>query len=112
MRSPVESMSRNQLIIQLPLSEGTDFDRLLHVEETLMNAFSRGEVAQVDGHDMGPSGFNILITVTGDWDGAMAKVDECLARRGVLAQARIARRVAGSDDLEPVRPGGGGAFAL
>jgi hypothetical protein len=106
-------MPNDQLVVQLPLSEGTDFDRLLHVEETLMNAFTRGEVAQVDGHDMGAGGFNIFISVNGDREAALAKVEECLTRRGVLEQARIARRSATGECYEVIRPRGlAGAFAL
>ena len=102
-------MPRNQLIVQLPLSEGTDFDRLLHVEETLMNAFTRGDIALVEGHEMGDHGFNIFISPSGDWAPAIAKVEEMLRLRGVLEQARIARRPAGGD-YELLRPAGGGVF--
>lgn len=103
-------MPADQLIVQLPLSESTDFDRLLHVEETLMNAFARGDVAQVDGHEMGDHGFNIFISPKGDWAAAVAKVEEMLRLRGVLPQARIAKRQAGRDGYELLRPADGGAF--
>jgi len=103
-------MQRNQLIVQLPLSEGTDFDRLLHVEETLMNAFTRGDIALVEGHEMGNHGFNIFISPRGDWAPAIAKVEEMLRLRGVLEHARIAKLPAGGDVYELLRPAGGGVF--
>ena len=48
-------MSRDQLVVQLPVTETTDFDMLLYVEETLFRSFPRSDIAEVDRHEDAPA---------------------------------------------------------
>jgi hypothetical protein len=97
-------MSRNQLIVQLPLSEATDFDRLIHIEDTLIQAFSQNDFAEVDGHDVGEGRFNIFIYPKSTWGPVIERVEAFLKLRGVLNQALIVKRLKSSEKYVVVWP--------
>ena len=40
-------MPRDQLVVQLAVTESTDFSLLLYVEETLFRSFPRNDIAEV-----------------------------------------------------------------
>lgn len=89
-------MSRNQLIVQLQISEGTDFDALIHVEETLIQAFEQNKCAVVDGHDIGQDRFNIFLIPVSSWAPVIERVKAFLKLRGVLREALIVKRLKSS----------------
>ncbi|CAN7436552.1 hypothetical protein LJR129_002822 [Acidovorax sp. LjRoot129] len=97
-------MSRNQLIVQLPMSASGDFDKLLHVEETLITAFSQNDSAEVDGHDVGQGRFNIFIYPTGAWAPVIERVEAFLKLRGVLKEALVVKRLKSSEKYVVVWP--------
>jgi hypothetical protein len=97
-------MSRNQLIVQLPVSESTDFDALLHVEETLIQAFSQNKFADVDGHDFGQGRFNIFIYPKATWGPVLERVYAFLKLRGVLNEALVVKRLKSSEKYVVVWP--------
>jgi hypothetical protein len=99
-------MSRNQLIIQLPFLSPDDWDTLLDVEETLIQAFSQNNVAMVDGHDEGQEKFNIFIFPKGAWAPVLERVYACLKLRGVLHKAIIAKQLKASGRVVVVWPEG------
>ena len=106
-------MSRNQLIVQFRTSEGSDFDKLLHIEETLISAFSQNSFAVVDGHDVGEGRFNIYIYPTGAWKPVIERVEAFLKLRGALKDAMIVKRMKVSEKFVVVWPRGfDGTFAL
>jgi hypothetical protein len=55
---PSEAM-RFQLVVQFRPSESLDFERLVSIEDALISEL--GDLALVDGHDMGSGEFNIFI---------------------------------------------------
>jgi hypothetical protein len=88
-------MSRNQLIIQLPFLSPDDWDTLLDVEETLIQAFSQNNVAMVDGHDVGQEKFNIFIFPKGAWAPVLERVYACLKAARCLAQGHYCQATQG-----------------
>jgi hypothetical protein len=95
------------------MREGADFDRLLHVEETLIQAFSQNNFAEVDGHDVGQGRFNIFIYPTSTWGPVIERVEAFLKLRGVLKEALIVKRLKSSEKYVVVWPKDfSGSFAL
>jgi len=97
-------MPRNQLIVQLPITASTSLDALLHVEQTLIQAFSQNSFAEVDGHDIGQGRFNIFIYPTGTWRPVLERVYAFLKLRGVLKDALVVKRLKTSEKYVVVWP--------
>jgi hypothetical protein len=103
----------NKLVVQLPMSEDTDFDQLIHVEEALLKALLKGRLAVVDGHDMGEDRFNIFIRLEENWIPVIARVSEALDALGVLPEVLIAKVRGSSGRYEVVHPADySGTFTL
>jgi hypothetical protein len=106
-------MSRNQLIVQLPFLKPEEWDALVQVEETLIQAFSQNDFAVVDGHDVGEGRFNIFILPKGSWGPVLERVYAFLKLRGVLHRAIVVKRLKVSEKLVVVWPEGfAGKFEL
>src|SRR5687768_15253200 len=86
-------MGKNQLIVQLPMASASDFDHLVRVEDTLIQAFEQNPCAVVDGHDAGQGRFNIFLFPTGAWGTVIDRVKAFLKLRGVLDEAVIVKRL-------------------
>jgi hypothetical protein len=87
-------MADTQLIIQLPFAGSEDFDRLMQIEESLINAFAQhNPFAEVDGHDVGEGRFNIFLKPKGTWGPAIERAEAVLKLRGVLKEAVVAKRL-------------------
>jgi len=97
-------MSRNQLIVQLPCPESADFDSLIRIEDTLIQAFSQNDYAVVDGHDIGNGKFNIFIYPKGPWEPVIERAYAFLKLRGVLNEALIVKRMKASEKYVVVWP--------
>lgn len=97
-------MSRNQLIVQLPFLNPGDWEALVRVEETLVQAFSQNDCAVVDGHDVGQEKFNIFIYPKGAWAPVLERVYAFLKMRCVLQKAVIAKRLKVSQKFVVVWP--------
>jgi hypothetical protein len=94
----------DQLVVQLPLSEATDFDSLISIENGLIELFRENRGAEVDGHDIGPRRFNIFIVPDESWAPALGRIRACLEFRGMLEGVLIARRPRGEEHYEVVWP--------
>ena len=87
-------MAETQLIVQFRYAGAGDYDRLLAVEESFIQAFAqRNPFAEVDGHDSGQGRFNIFIRPLGSWGPVLERVEAVLKLRGVLKEALIAKRL-------------------
>jgi hypothetical protein len=84
------------LIVQLPISESTDFDSLIRIEDSLSQAFEQNRSATVDSHDIGHGRFNIFISLKDTWEPVFERVKAVLQTRGVLASALIVKRLKSS----------------
>lgn len=94
----------NKVIVQLTVSEETDFDGLIHVEDALIQAFLKDRVAEVDGHDIGSDRFNIYIHLSNDWEPTLARVIETLGQLDVLAKVVVAKFHGDTETYEVVHP--------
>src|SRR5262245_23254635 len=86
-------MSMKQLIVQFACTQISDYDRFMQVEETLIQAFSQNDYAEVDGHDVGQGRFNIYILPKGAWGPVIERVEAFLKLRGVLNEALIVKQL-------------------
>ena len=89
-------MVRNQLIVQLTIANVSDYDALVRIEDTLIQAFEQNRCAVVDGHDIGQGRFNIFLHPTGPWVPVIERVQAFLKLKGILDRAVIAKRLKGS----------------
>jgi len=56
-----------RLIVQLPVSETTDFDSLVDLEDGLIQLFVGNPGVEVNGHEIGQGRFNIFISSSEPW---------------------------------------------
>jgi hypothetical protein len=96
----------NKLVVQLPIDSDTDFDALLHVEETLSRTFGLEGHAQVDGHEIGEDRFSILIRAPDPAGPTLARITQLLEALGVLPAAVVASFRPATDSYEVVHPRG------
>jgi hypothetical protein len=89
-------MVRNQLVVQFPIADIDDYDALVRIEDTLIQAFEQNRCAVVDGHDIGQARFNIFIYPKDSWKPAIERVQAFLKLKGVLDQAVIVKRLKSS----------------
>src|SRR5439155_22210717 len=83
-----------QVIVQLPYQTPDDYERLVQIEESLVQAFAqRNPYGEVDGHDVGQGRFNIFIKPTDTWGPVLERVEASLKHRGVLKDALIVKRL-------------------
>lgn len=97
-------MSRDQLVVQLPVKETTDFDMLLYVEETLFRSFPRNDIAEVERHEFSDGRFNLFIFPKGPRAPVIERILAALKLRGMESGALIAARNSDSDAYTVVWP--------
>jgi hypothetical protein len=103
----------NKIIVQFALSDDTDFDDLIHIEDTLILELVADRSAGVDGHDIGEGRFNIYIHLQGGWEPALGRVLEALKGLNRLGDSAVAKLNGETDAFEVVWPKGYvGKFAL
>ena len=106
-------MSRDQLVVQLSVTETTDFDMLLYTEETLFRSFPRSDIAEVDRHEFSDGRFNIFVFPKGAREPVIERIVAALRLRGMEGKALIAGRLADHDAYTVVWPEHhGAAFTL
>ena len=106
-------MPRDTLIVQFRTDGAIgDFDRLVEIEDLLIQAFSQNSSAEVDGHDFGRGTMNIFIFPNGSWSSAIEVVEAYLRHRGILDQATIAKRRKSGSVCVVWPPGFKGQFEL
>lgn len=94
-----------KLVIQLSIiGDDTDFDWLLHVEETLTRAFGLDDQADVGGHEIGEGRFNIFVTTAGACDPVVARITTLLEGLGALPAAVIAEFLPDTQSYRVVHP--------
>jgi hypothetical protein len=83
---------KNQLVVQLPLSESMDFDALIGIEDGLIDLFKGNGQVAVDGHDIGQGQFNVFVRSDEPWPAILGRIRAFLDFHGVLEDAVIATR--------------------
>ena len=97
-------MAAERLVVQLPVSESTDFDSLIDLENALTLSFLKDRAATVDGHQLGQRKFNIFISPREASGPVVERVKAALAEGGVLEEALIAMRTGASGPYSAVWP--------
>ena len=83
----------NTLIVQfIPTAAGPSYDRLIELEEVLIQAFSQNNAAVVDGHDFGTDA-NIFIFPKSSWAHAIEIVKAHLRHHDALDEVLIIKRL-------------------
>lgn len=65
----------------------------MHVEETLIQAFSQNNFAVVDGHDIGQEKFNIYIVPKDSWGPVIERVIAFLKLQNALNEALVVKQL-------------------
>ena len=85
---------RNTIVVQFK-TDGriSDWDRLIEIEEALIQGFSQNNQAEVDGHDFGSGTMNIFIFPRAAWGPAIEIVLAYLKLRNALSDALVIKRL-------------------
>ena len=78
-----------QLVIQMKAESIDDFDSLIELEDSLIEAV--GNSADVDGHDFGSGEANIFV-ITSDPKATFSILKQELESKGILPQCTVAHR--------------------
>ena len=95
---------KNQLVVQLPLSESTDFDTLISIEDGLAELFKDNRQVVIDGHDIGQGRFNVFVHSDEPWPAVLGRIRAFLEFRGVLDGAVIATRPLDGEEYQVLWP--------
>jgi hypothetical protein len=90
-----EEFMKYQLVLQFPGNSMEDFDRLVAVEDRLMEELA--DLATVDGHDFGSGEFNIFV-LTDDPKTVFDKSYTIVLNQGVANAMRAAYREMDGED--------------
>lgn len=94
--------SKNTLLVQFPAKTNPSFERVVEIEETLIQAFEQNRAAVVDGHDFGGTA-NIFIFPNGPWDRCIEVVMAYLKLKNALGEVLVIKRLK-SEKYEVVWP--------
>ena len=75
-----QTTMKYQVVLQFAADSMEDFDRLVALEDLLIEAL--GDLATVDGHDFGSGQFNIFI-LTDEPDASFDKSHQIVTNRGI-----------------------------
>ena len=93
-----------QIVLQLPVSESTDFDAMIDIEDGLTRLLETQRGVRVDRHDIGEGKFNVFILSDQPWQSILGRIRAYLEFRGVLADAVIATRPVDGEKYEVLWP--------
>ena len=83
---------KTQLVVQLPISESTDFDDLIEIEDGLSDVLKSHRGVVVDGHDIGHGRFNVFVISDVPCEQFVGGIRAYLEFRELLDNAVIAAR--------------------
>jgi hypothetical protein len=83
---------RPDLAVQFPITDSTDFDSLIRIEDALTLAFLGGASAIVEGHDISQGTFNILLSAKAPLDSVIDRIKAALDEMGAPKDANIVHR--------------------
>ena len=95
---------KNTLLVQFPASTKPSYDRVIEIEDTLIQAFEQNRAAVVDGHDFDGAA-NIFIFPNGPWDHCIEIVMAYLKHKKALDEVLVIKRLK-SEKYEVVWPKG------
>jgi hypothetical protein len=83
-------MEETRLAVQFPITDSTDFDSLIRIEDALTFAFLGGASAIVEGHDISQGKFSVLLSAKAPLDSVVDRIKVALDEIGALKDATIA----------------------
>lgn len=83
---------KNTLLVQFPANTNPSYDRVIEIEDTLIQAFEQNRAAVVDGHDFGGTA-NIFIFPKGPWYRAVEVVMAYLKLKKALGEVLVIKRL-------------------
>jgi hypothetical protein len=95
---------RDQVVVQLPLSESMDFDALIGIENGLIELFRENRGVVVDGHDIGRGRFNVYMQSAEPWPSILGRIRAFLEFHEVLERAVVATRPLDGEKYQVVWP--------
>ncbi|MYM27200.1 ABC transporter [Duganella sp. CY15W] len=90
-----------QLVLQVRGESLSDFDAMMDLEQEL--AVKLGDIAEVDGHDMGCGEINIFI-LTSNPEAAFEKSKPCLIKHKFLNRIKSGFRALSEDTFTTIWP--------
>ena len=99
-----------QLVLQWPASSLDDFDRLIEIENQLIEQLPRHH-GEVDGHDMGSGESNIFV-LTDDPGATIEAARSVIGACGALDGFRAGYRRIDGEDFSVLWPAGLGRFEV
>ncbi len=98
-----------QLVIQFPAADLKDFDKLVSIEDMLIAGL--GDLALVDGHDMGSGEANLFI-LGNDPQAIFKKVKEILDSKKKTSKMKAGFRKITEENYKPIWPVGLASFSV
>ena len=98
-----------QLVLQIPASSITDFDRLIMLEEAIIDGL--GSTGDVDGHDAGSGEMNIFV-LTDDPKLAFDRIKTIPDVGDHLLNMKVAFREVGKHEFTIIHPHDLKSFAI
>jgi hypothetical protein len=90
-----------QLVLQMPTSSIADYDKMIELEEIIINGLSN--LGDVDGHDAGSGEMNIFI-LTDDPKLAFERIKSLPCTIELLPDVKVAFREIGTDEFTIIHP--------
>lgn len=90
-----------QLVLQLPASSIADYDRMLKLEEQIIEGL--GDLGDVDGHDMGEGEANIFV-LTDEPRLVFERIRMLVGTQELMRDLRAAYREVGASNFTIVHP--------
>lgn len=98
-----------QLVLQWPATTIKDYDAMIWIEEALVKGI--GNIAIVDGHDVGSGEVNIFL-FTDHPEQAFEKIKRILGSRDFTIGLRVAFRERAGSEYQPLWPAGLTSFSI
>ena len=112
-RPPDNAFEPTRVVVQIPVSESTDFDSLVEIENGLIEILAKHRGARIDGHEIGRGRFNMFVVSDEPWPSVFGRIRAFLEFRGVLGDAVIATRLVEGEEYRVLWPSDyGRAFEL
>jgi hypothetical protein len=101
---PSNAPAGDRIVVQLPLSDSTDFDALIGIENGLIELFKGDARVHVDSHDIGRGKFNVFIRSDEPWPSIFGRIRAFLEFREALENAVVATRPVDGNEYQVLWP--------
>jgi hypothetical protein len=103
------TMTKYQLVLQLPASCIDDYDAMVELEEAIVHSLA--SLGRVDGHDAGSGEMNIFI-LTNHPRPVFDRIKQLPGMKDFMPDLKVAYREVGKEDFTILYPAGLTYFAI